>query len=559
MSDRPLTLLVIDEDAVFRLGLVTALLNYPQFQVLAQMSRVTEAAANWLSTLPDLIILDPLVLTEPVAGWEQCWFLRRTYPSLKICLLTASLEYEQLLRARNLGIEGYFPKGTPMAELTAGFSEIHQGGLCWANPQGLPTYQALSPAQQWLWRGFRGGLEQIESQRQALQQASQQPSLSAFDALFLQGRRRELRLAQQIVETLMPAKLRRLHQVQAAQWGDSPSETRPASLGTYGPIALIPLSAKLGEGERLIPQFNGQNLTPIPLALDALNPNQRQVLLALAWQKFQDTLEQLRSLNIRPEQLPQEPSSLLAEIWQGVTLSFLGPHLNPQEGWQLDQLQGLLESYKPIIQRESLGTIPRAQAVLEQFLLAPVAEGPGPTDTVSWPWELYQANLIIQIANGAMTFTLNYFSESETIKKALYVSKLLSSREIARFRNNLAWYYRLSQYWLEPKQIFESQHTLLYFTPQGITCQPVYAPRQNELEQLQGLPWLVTVLLELRDAASPRLQAIVRFLGHGLVFFLTQVIGRAAGLVVKGVLQGIGNTWQENRYRPQPNQEKSNP
>jgi hypothetical protein len=29
---------------------------------------------------------------------------------------------------------------------------------------------------------------------------------------------------------------------------------------------------------------------------------------------------------------------------------------------------------------------------------------------------------------------------------------------------------------------------------------------------------------------------------------LTQVIGRAIGLMIKGILQGIGNSWQETRY-----------
>jgi hypothetical protein len=68
------------------------------------------------------------------------------------------------------------------------------------------------------------------------------------------------------------------------------------------------------------------------------------------------------------------------------------------------------------------------------------------------------------------------------------------------------------------------------------------------LAQLQGLARTVTLLLELRDALSPRLRSLVKFLGKGFVFALTQVIGRAIGLMIKGILQGIGNSWQETRY-----------
>jgi hypothetical protein len=64
--------------------------------------------------------------------------------------------------------------------------------------------------------------------------------------------------------------------------------------------------------------------------------------------------------------------------------------------------------------------------------------------------------------------------------------------------------------------------------------------------------------LELRDALSPRLRSLVKFLGNGFVFLLTQVIGRAIGLVVRGILQGVGNTWQETRYGKNRSRENSN-
>jgi hypothetical protein len=146
-----------------------------------------------------------------------------------------------------------------------------------------------------------------------------------------------------------------------------------------------------------------------------------------------------------------------------------------------------------------------------------------------------------------MVFILNYFADHESIKIALYEQSMLSSRQIARFRNDLAWYYQFSRYWLNPKQIFESQYTLFYLTSQGIVTSQIYAPRQRELQNLRAIPWLVTIVLEFRDALSPRLKSVIEFVGNGVVFLLTQVVGRAIGLIGKGILEGVGNTWQESR------------
>ncbi|MDY6896454.1 MAG: DUF3685 domain-containing protein, partial [Cyanobacteriota bacterium] len=44
-------------------------------------------------------------------------------------------------------------------------------------------------------------------------------------------------------------------------------------------------------------------------------------------------------------------------------------------------------------------------------------------------------------------------------------------------------------------------------------------------------------------------QSLVSFLGNGVVFVLTKVVGRGVGLVVRGVLQGIGNASLPERKR----------
>jgi hypothetical protein len=118
---------------------------------------------------------------------------------------------------------------------------------------------------------------------------------------------------------------------------------------------------------------------------------------------------------------------------------------------------------------------------------------------------------------------------------------LISTREIERFRNNLSWKYRLNNYVTGATTIFESRYELFVLAPRGIAKISIYAPRSQELAQLTGIPLVVTLLLEFRDAIAPRLQSLLAFLGSGIVFILTQVIGRGLGLIGRGILQGIGS------------------
>ncbi len=157
-------------------------------------------------------------------------------------------------------------------------------------------------------------------------------------------------------------------------------------------------------------------------------------------------------------------------------------------------------------------------------------------------------NLVIQLANGVVQPLLNNFADLEEIKQKFYDRELISTREIERFRNDLSWKYRIERFFGEPKAIFESRFLLLILTERGIQKISIYAPRNVELAQLSGIQLVVTLMLETRDAITPRIRSVVAFLGTGIVYVLTQVIGRGIGLVGRGIIQGIGNSLQDSKY-----------
>jgi hypothetical protein len=158
-------------------------------------------------------------------------------------------------------------------------------------------------------------------------------------------------------------------------------------------------------------------------------------------------------------------------------------------------------------------------------------------------------HLLIQLANAVVQPLLNNFADVEMLKKNLYQRRMITSRDIERFRNDLSWRYRWDGLVNDPKAIFESQHRLFGFTERGIQSQLIYSPRRDELDQLSGLQRAVTLAVEARDAVSPRFRSAVSFVGSGIVYVLTDVIGRGIGLIGRGILRGVGGGWRNPRYR----------
>jgi hypothetical protein len=158
-------------------------------------------------------------------------------------------------------------------------------------------------------------------------------------------------------------------------------------------------------------------------------------------------------------------------------------------------------------------------------------------------------HLLIQTANAVVQPVLNHFADVELLKKTLYQRRMITSRDIERFRNDLSWRYRWDGLINEPRAIFESQYRLLGFTERGIQTQTIYAPRREELERLSGLQRAVTLVVETRDAIAPRFRSAVSLVGSGIVYVLTDVIGRGIGLIGRGILRGVGGAWRDPRYR----------
>ncbi len=399
------------------------------------------------------------------------------------------------------------------------------------------------------WRQF--GLQQIDRELHHISQLLQSPTLSSIDRWFWQGRRRELRVAASLVRRFTPTPTSSKTSSESPAGAITPS---PAAI----PLVVAPAAELTSTTTEKIFRAVGkdyrslENLTGRPLEIDVLQIPKRQQLLQIICQQFQQTLQALQTDQVTPEQLLLHRERVLADIWADSTTQFFGRYYTLLVLNQPVEVVLTLLADRELITSQLSHRIPLTTELLTYLLWQ---EGV----YIDNRWQAYDtlpandyiqdllANAIIQLANAVIQPFLNRFSDLEPAKQKFYHPDLLATRDITRFRNHLSWHYYLQEKYLQPIAIFESKHQLLVLRTTGIKQREIYAPRRSELAQLKGLPWLVTILLEIRDAIAPPWQAVTTFLGNVLVYVLTEIIGRGLGLVGRGILQGLGQAWQERR------------
>ncbi|MEH2383991.1 MAG: DUF3685 domain-containing protein [Nostoc sp.] len=575
MSDRPIKLLLIDQDPIFRLGLRVGLEAIPHLEAIAVVE--TETAA--LQILAEIAQKDPnqvnlVVLefgngrstTSQQLGLQFCRQLRALYPNLPILLLSSVQEQGLLLAAKSVGINGYCPKGTPLPELVAAMQEVADGGTYWfqdtetiitphslygfsnAKPL-LPTPHSPLPFSR-LRNNLRlSGIAHIDVTLAAVTAQLQVPGLPVLDRAILAGQRRELLAARWLLNRLLVSSPERQEQdIPTKQSPLTPSLSSAIQQRQTVPPLLSPgtLESDLFASCVTKLQFSLQNVTDVPLEIDIFREDKKRELLYLILQKLAEQLDELRASQIEINQLYEVRSTLISDLWQAAITDFFGKFSRIKFGEQNIEIVNLLLRNTEVVQRDILNKIPLFCELYSYLIFQTELN----IDNTSYPVVSAEAksqalmileNLLIQVANGVVQPLLNSLADVEEIKQNFYGRQLISTREIERFRNDLSWKYRLKNYINEPKAVFESRYELFVIAPRGIANTSVYAPRNQELEKLSNIPLVVTLLLEFSDAIAPRLKSLLAFVGSGIVFILTQIVGRGLGLIGRGILQGIGS------------------
>lgn len=605
-----INLMLVDSDPIFRQGLLTCLSSYPDLHLVWEAESIATAQQQlqtWVSladrdSAPDdrppevlLLSLDlPPLANGQSSSLEFCQFVRIHHPNLPILLLTAIPDSPLLPTILQMGIMGYCQKGLAIADLIAAIRQVATGQAYCIQPAASPLPPSppslLSPSPPTpltrLRRNLRrSGLNQIDTTIAQLNEQITSPSLPLLDQWVLIGRRRELRAARWIVNRLLTPPRDRLNLPQpAAAEGDRlslsspplppPTQTDRTPAAQTAPVdtqqillqpgtssSLRSIQAALFDATFARLQSGLRNLTSTPLEIDILREEKKRELLSIVLRQLEEILDDLRFSQLEPNQLPAKRELILQDLWEATTKDFFGRYATLQLTHSpvaslaeppIDLVDVLLQD-EEIVQFSILNKIPEVTDFLAHLLYqAPIMIDEtlysiGTIEAMTRLEDLLQ-NLIIQVANAVIQPLLNRFGNVVAVKQNFYDRRLLSTREIERFRNNLSWRYRVDKYFNEPTAIFESRYTLFILQEQGITKTSMYSPRNQEMDELSGIRLAVTLTLEARDAISPRVRSTVSFLGSGVVYVLTEVIGRGIGLIGRGIIKGIGSALQDTRF-----------
>ena len=124
-GSEPVRVLVVDDQELFRRGLIMLLGSDSDIEVVGEASDGITATELAVRTAPDVILLD--VRMPRRTGVEACRGIKEAVPSAKIIMLTVSDEEADLYEAVKSGASGYLLKDSSIEEVAQAIRVVNEG------------------------------------------------------------------------------------------------------------------------------------------------------------------------------------------------------------------------------------------------------------------------------------------------------------------------------------------------------------------------------------------------------------------------------------------------
>ena len=118
-------ILVADDHAIVRVGLVTLLGRVPDFEIVGEAGNGAVAVSKALKLAPDVVVLD-LVMPK-MDGVAATAALHEKLPNAKVLILTSFGTSEDISRALNAGATGAILKNAANSELVSAIRRVAAG------------------------------------------------------------------------------------------------------------------------------------------------------------------------------------------------------------------------------------------------------------------------------------------------------------------------------------------------------------------------------------------------------------------------------------------------
>lgn len=118
-------IVLLDDHALFRVGLIAILRNEPTFEVSGEYRNFSQIKPLIPNLQAELVLVD--ITLEDESGLDVAKYIKNVNPSLKVIILSSHKEEFYVINALEAGVDGYVHKDTEPAELIRGIRKVLRG------------------------------------------------------------------------------------------------------------------------------------------------------------------------------------------------------------------------------------------------------------------------------------------------------------------------------------------------------------------------------------------------------------------------------------------------
>lgn len=126
MTDRAISVFLVDDHAVIRSGLRALLDTTERIRVVGEAGTAAEALPRVAASRPDVVVIDVQLPDGP--GYELCVAIRSARPETACLMLTSFADDEALFGSIRAGAAGYLLKQVRSEGLVSAIEQIAAGG-----------------------------------------------------------------------------------------------------------------------------------------------------------------------------------------------------------------------------------------------------------------------------------------------------------------------------------------------------------------------------------------------------------------------------------------------
>ncbi len=126
MSNKPITVSLVEDDQGTRENLLALLANAPTLRALQAYSSGEEALQKMAAAVPDVVLMD--INLPGMSGIECVGQLKSKFPQVQILMLTTYEDSKLIFDSLRTGASGYLLKNMPPAEVIQAIEQVSAGG-----------------------------------------------------------------------------------------------------------------------------------------------------------------------------------------------------------------------------------------------------------------------------------------------------------------------------------------------------------------------------------------------------------------------------------------------